>query len=143
MYEKLIESKDMKKQIIKVKKKIKRFRLLKQVQKVIPLLELRIKNGRCGSRELRNMEIILTIELITGNGSYGKILDTLYERYKKAEKILSENEDIEKIMIIGGCRAYLDSFSDYNNPLLEEMGKAERLLEELEILEGKKKRNRK
>lgn len=89
------------------------------------------------------MEIILTIELITGNGSYGKILDTLYERYKKAEKILSENEDIEKIMIIGGCRAYLDSFSDYNNPLLEEIGKAERLLEELEILEGKKKRNRK
>ena len=142
MYEKLIESKDMKKQIIKVKKKIKRFRLLKQVQKVIPLLELRIKNGRCGSRELRDMEIILAIELITGHGSYGKILDTLYERYKKAEKILSENEDIEKIMIIGGCRAYRDSFSD-DNPLLEEMGKAERLLEELEILEGKKKRNRK
>ena len=29
-------------------------------------------------------------------------------------------------MIVGGCRAYLDAFSDYMNPLLIEMDKAEK-----------------
>ena len=42
-------------------------------------------------------------------------------RYMKAEEIISSNEDISKIMISGGCRAYLDAFSDYMNPLLGEM----------------------
>ena len=30
-------------------------------------------------------------------------------------------------MIVGGCRAYLDAFSDYMNPLLIEMDKAEKM----------------
>ncbi len=34
-------------------------------------------------------------------------------------------------MIRGGCRAYLDTFSDYMNPLLIEMDRAEELLLEL------------
>ena len=41
------------------------------------------------------------------------------------------NEDISKIMISGGCRAYLDAFSDYMNPLLGEMDKAEKMLSNL------------
>ena len=49
----------------------------------------------------------------------------------KAEEIISSNEDISKIMISGGCRAYLDAFSDYMNPLLGEMDKAEKMLSNL------------
>lgn len=55
------------------------------------------------------------------------VLKTLYERYVRAEEILNNNGDIKKIMIIGGCRAYLDAFSDYMNPLLIEMDKAEKM----------------
>ena len=80
----------------------------KQVRKVIELLEQRIilEPGR-------------------------PILKTLYDRYMKAEEIISSNEDISKIMISGGCRAYLDAFSDYMNPLLGEMDKAEKMLSNL------------
>ncbi|WP_312094516.1 hypothetical protein [Aminipila sp.] len=60
------------------------------------------------------------------------ILKTLLDRYKRAEMILLNNEDINKIIIKGGCRAYLDAFSDYMNPLLIEMDKAEELLQDLD-----------
>lgn len=59
------------------------------------------------------------------------ILKTLYNRYIKAEKIISSNEDISKIMIKGGCRAYLDAFSDCMSPLLGEMDKAEKMFSNL------------
>lgn len=80
----------------------------KQVRKVIELLEQRI--------------------ILEPNRP---ILKTLYSRYIKAEKIISNNEDINKIMISGGCRAYLDASSDYMNPLLVEMNKAEKMLSNL------------
>lgn len=53
------------------------------------------------------------------------------ERYMRAEEILINNDDIKKIMIVGGCRAYLDAFSDYMNPLLIEMDKAEKMFSKL------------
>lgn len=59
------------------------------------------------------------------------ILNTLYERYTKAMLILLNGENLKKIMIKGGCKAYLDSFSDYMNPILLEMDKAEGLLQEI------------
>lgn len=59
------------------------------------------------------------------------ILNTLYERYTKAMLILLNGENLRKIMIKGGCKAYLDSFSDYMNPILLEMDKAEELLQEI------------
>lgn len=59
------------------------------------------------------------------------ILITLYNRYIKAESIITNNDEINKIMIKGGCRAYLDAFSDYDNPILKEMNKAERMLNDL------------
>ena len=34
-------------------------------------------------------------------------------------------------MIVGGCKAYLDAFSDYMNPLLIEMDKAEKMFADL------------
>lgn len=59
------------------------------------------------------------------------ILNTLYERYTKAMLILVDGGNLRKIMIRGGCKAYLDSFSDYMNPMLLEMDKAEELLQEI------------
>ncbi len=78
--------------------------LEKQIDKVILLLEQRLKDD-----------------------PDSPILKTLYERYVRAEEILTNNDDLKKIMIIGGCRAYLDAFSDYMNPLLIEMGNAEKM----------------
>ena len=60
-----------------------------------------------------------------------EFLNTLIERYIKAQEILKNEGDIKKIVIRGGCRAYLDTFSDYMNPLLIEMDKAEELLSKL------------
>ncbi|MGG7176993.1 hypothetical protein ACQPU1_05365 [Clostridium paraputrificum] len=45
--------------------------------------------------------------------------------------ILKNNKDINQINIIGGVRAYMDSYNDYNNPLLGELYKAEKLNKQL------------
>ena len=82
--------------------------LLKQINTVTDLLKMRLQND-----------------------PDRPILNTLYDRYIKAEEILTNNADINRIMICGGCRAYLDAFSDYMNPLLIEMDKAEKILSEL------------
>lgn len=81
--------------------------ILKQIEKVIVLLKERLEDD-----------------------PNRPILKTLYFRYLKAEEILKNNEEINKIMISGGCRAYLDAFSDYMNPLLIEMDKAEKMISE-------------
>ncbi|MCY8698785.1 hypothetical protein MOD68_05470 [Bacillus spizizenii] len=59
------------------------------------------------------------------------IYQLLYKRYKNALDILERNKDIREINIIGGVRGYMDSFNDYENPLLEELYKAEKILKEL------------
>ena len=51
----------------------------------------------------------------------------------KIEELGSPDADIKKIMVIGGCRAYLDAFSDYMNPLLIEMDKAEKMLSNMNV----------
>lgn len=79
-----------------------------QVDKVIELLKIRIEDDPTRP-----------------------ILNTLIERYIKAQEILKNEGDIKKIVIRGGCRAHLDTFSDYMNPLLIEMDKAEELLSKL------------
>ena len=82
--------------------------LLKQINKVIDLLTMRLQDD-----------------------PDRPVFKTLYGRYIKDEEILINNSDTNRIMISGGCRAYLDAFSDYMNPLLIEMDKAERMLFEL------------
>lgn len=58
----------------------------------------------------------------------GGILNLIYVRYKKAYKIIKEHkEDDSVIYIRGGIRAYLDSYSDWDNPLLGKMGDVEKL----------------
>lgn len=59
------------------------------------------------------------------------IMQLIYKRYKNALDILENNEDIKQINIIGGARAYMDSYSDYNNPILGELYKTEKLIKNL------------
>ncbi|WP_419958272.1 hypothetical protein [Psychrobacillus psychrotolerans] len=59
------------------------------------------------------------------------IFQLIYRRYTNALEILENNKDIAQINIIGGVRAYMDSYNDYQNPLLEELHKAEKLAKEL------------
>ena len=59
------------------------------------------------------------------------VLQLVYKRYKKALEILENNEDIKGINVLGGVRAYMDSYNDYQNPLLGELHKAEKIIKEL------------
>ena len=79
-------------------------------------------------------QINIVIELIKKRLSRGlekPILNTIYVRYLDAKQILIDDGDINKITIFGGCRAYLDAYNDYMNPMLNEMYKAEKKLDKL------------
>ncbi|WP_252226904.1 hypothetical protein [Clostridium sp. ZBS2] len=56
------------------------------------------------------------------------VMKPIYIRYMNALDILKNNKDINQINIIGGVRAYMDS---YNNLLLGELHKAEKLNKQL------------
>ena len=75
------------------------------------------------SEVLRDMEErYSTVRLECG------ILNLIYIRYKNAFEIIKEKREKEKIIYIsGGVRAYLDSYSDWDNPLLSKMGYVEDL----------------
>lgn len=57
------------------------------------------------------------------------VLLTLLSRYQQAKSVIEKNE---KINIYGGIKAYLDTFSDYSNPLLAKMAKVEEKLKKYE-----------
>lgn len=59
------------------------------------------------------------------------VLQLIYKRYKNALDVMENNEDIRELNIIGGVRAYMDSYNDYKNLLLGELNKAEKLNKEL------------
>ncbi|MFJ7511180.1 hypothetical protein ACIQW7_17150 [Peribacillus simplex] len=59
------------------------------------------------------------------------VLQLIYIRYKNALDVMENNEDIRELNIIGGVRAYMDSYSDYQSPLLGELHKAEKSHKEL------------
>ena len=59
------------------------------------------------------------------------IMQLIYKRYMNALDILKNDKDINQINIIGGVRSYMDSYNDYNNPLLGELHKAEKLSKHL------------
>ena len=63
-----------------------------------------------------------------------QMLKLIISRYKKAEELIvrkSEGIDPSQIHILGGVRGYLDSASDYMNPMLGEMQIAEKLFAEI------------
>lgn len=61
------------------------------------------------------------------------MLELLLRRYRSALNVIHTSSDIKKkdIYIQGGARAYLESATDYLNPILEEMHNAEKLLENM------------
>lgn len=75
--------------------------------------------------------VINILEKESCNDIKKDIFQLIYRRYKNALEILENNKDIMEINIIGGVRAYMDSYNDYQNPLLEELHKAEKLTKEL------------
>lgn len=82
-----------------------------QVQRVIPLLEEQYKNTPTSMLEL------------------------IIKRYKNALNTIVNTEPSKMVksdfFISGSVRAYLDSASDYMNPILDEMYKAEKILENI------------
>ena len=80
----------------------------------------------------KQLEIVIDmLEARIESDKNNRILQVLLERYTKASQVLQNKMDFNTIIIKGGCRAYLDAFSDYNNPLLYEMDRAEKLVEEI------------
>lgn len=85
--------------------------LIDQINKVIPMLE---------------------DDYIKNNAS---MVELIIKRYKNAKDLLENTpqENLKKTLfkIGGGVRAYLEISSDYMNPLLDELHKSEKLLDEL------------
>lgn len=86
-------------------------------------------------RKLKVIKHIVTVIKILKKNHLNEINDgiflMLYDRYTNALSIIEKEEDLRNINITGGFRAYMDSYSDYQNPLLEELYKAEKALDEL------------
>ena len=74
---------------------------------------------------INNLEKDYSNEITSG------VLQLIYKRYKNALDVMENNKDIRELKIIGGIRAYMDSYNDYLNPLLGELHKAEKLNREL------------
>ena len=74
---------------------------------------------------IKKLEIEYEAEVNSG------IMKLIYIRYMNALDILKNGNDVNQINIIGGVRAYMDSYNDYNNPLLGELHKAEKLYKQL------------
>lgn len=67
--------------------------------------------------------------------NYGPMIELILKRYQNAKELL-ENTPKENLQrtcfkIDGSVRAYLEISSNYMNPLLEELNKSERLLDEV------------
>ena len=81
---------------------------------------------------LEQIEIVIKkLEMEYEDEIKSGIIQLIYKRYMNALYILKNNKDINQINIIGGVRAYMDSYNDYNNPLLGELHKAEKLNKQL------------
>lgn len=103
------------------------------IQIYLLIAMLPMKDKMALAEELQK-QIVIVIQLLQDkitDGNPKQIIYTLLDRYENAEYILKENDDIDKITILGGCRAYLDAYSDYMNPLLVEMDKAEKIVKSI------------
>lgn len=59
--------------------------------------------------------------------SKAKVIIELYDLFRLAREYV-KSDDYYKIKLQNCCRIYLENYSDYNNPLLTEMDKSEKLL---------------
>ena len=74
---------------------------------------------------IKKLEVEYNDEINSG------IMKLIYKRYLSALDILKNDKDITKLNIVGGVRAYMDSYNDYNNQLLEDLHKTEKLSKKL------------
>ena len=73
---------------------------------------------------LEQIEIVISkLEIEYKDEIKSGIMQLIYTRYMNALDILKNNKDIHQINIIGGVRAYMDSYNDYHNPLLSRKAK--------------------
>lgn len=85
---------------------------------------------------LKNLEKQINLVIPLLEQQYQKtptsMLELIISRYKKAVDIIAgtriEEFDKNQLYIVGSIRAYLDSASDYMNPMIEEMYKVEELI---------------
>ncbi len=79
-------------------------------------------------------EIEVVINVIEENYAVNQSIGVLvlnYKRYKNALELIENNKvSKETLNILGGTKAYLDSYSDYNNPLLNKMNIVEKMVKE-------------
>ncbi|KHD37824.1 hypothetical protein NL50_06500 [Clostridium acetobutylicum] len=81
---------------------------------------------------LEQIEIVIKkLEMEYANEIKSGVMQLIYKRYMNALDSLKNNKDINQINIIGGVRAYMDSYNDYTNPLLGELYKAEKRYKQL------------
>lgn len=82
-------------------------------------------------------QINIVIPLIEAefNISHKPMFELILKRYMEAKEVIdnTEPENLKEAIfkISGGVRAYLDASSDFMNPILNEIDKAEVLLDEL------------
>lgn len=99
-----------------------------------------------GDKVDKKKQLIEQIRVVIGylEEDYGEqinnsgVLHLIYKRYKKSLDILTGQEYIVEIHILGGVKAYMDSYSDYQNRLLAEMNNAEKIMKEIRLEECKK-----
>lgn len=58
----------------------------------------------------QSRKVIELLEELLKENPDKPILKTLHDRYMNADLILSNDLDMKRIMIKGGCRAYLDAY---------------------------------
>ncbi|MFJ5964243.1 hypothetical protein [Bacillus sp. NPDC093026] len=66
----------------------------------------------------KQVQIVIILEKEYSHEINQGVLQLIYKRYKDARRIIQKNEDFQKVCIIVGVRAYLDSDNDYLNPFL-------------------------
>jgi predicted nucleotidyltransferase len=64
-----------------------------------------------------------------------EMLDLIIRKYEKALKIINSKSDseitYEELSLNGSIRAYLEAYTDWLNPMLGEMDKAEKMAKQL------------
>lgn len=75
--------------------------------------------------------VIKKLEMEYEDEINGGIMQLIYKRYMNALDILKNDKDIKQINIIGGVRAYMENYNDYNSQLLGILHKAEKLNKQL------------
>ena len=81
--------------------------------------------------------VIDYLKKIIASGQYHTEIFDLLNRYLEAQQVVKRNGDLNTIQIQDGCRMYLETCSDYFNPMLDEMYKAEQMMATIKMWTSK------